>query len=81
MKVIYIIIVLAILFIVLLGGSIWSTTNTIKETVRSAASELQGQRGGKRASSLRMLMFLLVTVAVIVYILTRFRVDSFQSYY
>lgn len=81
MKVIYLVIILAIGFIVLLGGSIFSTTNTIKETVRSAASELQGQSGGRKASNLRMLMYLVITVAVVVFILSKIHLDSFSSYY
>jgi hypothetical protein len=71
MKVVYIIIILVVIVIIFLGGSIYSTTSTINDTVRSAASELQGQRGGKRSSNLRMLLCVILSVVAVIFILSK----------
>jgi uncharacterized membrane protein YuzA (DUF378 family) len=71
MKVLYIIIILVVIVIIFLGGSIYSTTSTVKNTLASAASELQGQRGGKKASNLRTVFYLILAIAAVIFILSK----------
>lgn len=79
MKVLYIIIILIVILMIFLGGSIYSTTSTIQNTVRSAANELQGQRGGKKASNFRTLLYIILAVAVIFFITSYVDVSFIQT--
>jgi uncharacterized membrane protein len=71
MKVVYIIIILVVILLIFLGSSIYSTTSTIKDTIRSAANEIQSQRGGKRVSKLMTLLYLILAIAAVVFILSK----------
>lgn len=74
MRVIYLIIFIAFIVILLLGKSIFSSADAVKSSVTSAASGFQGQRGGKKTSSLQSILYLILAVTVVIFILSNVHV-------
>jgi len=70
MKLIYLFVFITLIVILLLGRSIFSTA--------TAASSSLGQTGGKKASTLRTLLYVILAVAVVIFILSNVHVYFIQ---
>lgn len=70
MKLIYLFVFITLIVILLLGRSIFSSA--------SEATSSLGQTGGKKASTLRTLLYVILVVAVVIFILSNVRVHLIQ---
>jgi uncharacterized membrane protein YuzA (DUF378 family) len=75
MKLVYLFVFIAFIVILLLGKSIFSSA---KAVTNAASGSSIGQTGGKKASTLRTLLYVILAVAAVIFILSNVRVHFVQ---
>ena len=72
MKIVYLFIFIALIVILLLGKSIFSSASAVANSVTSSSNSSQGQIGGKKAKTFLMtIIFGMISLIAILYILSK----------